>query len=271
MNHAARRILAAGAATAALALSAAPAFAAAEPTPATAQSYQVNNLIANGKPVTPNLKGPAQSPVYTAAHMPSATATSVGEPGMTISGRANASTGLVYPTVEMSAPSTDYAGTVRVAVAGPVAGTTGINTLSTSAADLEVRCTSDAVGHANGAVSIASAVPILPTTTPAPNTTVHIGANKDITVVYNEQKTLANGQLQVTGMHVYYNVPDSGAAGSGAVTGDIAYGVVACGNAETAQAADEAAQVPLASAGAVGLVGIGALTGAATLVRRRTR
>lgn len=90
-------------------------------------------------------------------------------------------------------------------------------------------------------------------------------------VVWNEQTTLTNGQLQVVGMHTYYNVADRGLLGSGPVTGDVKLGIVTCGADHTAPVQDIPVADPsvLAATGVAGLAAFGVFGVFSTLRRRQ--
>lgn len=166
----------------------------------------------------------------------------LGKIGLTGSGRANISTGLQYVEAQSYADS-PYHTRAYVKLAAPVTGTTRAQTYSASSSVLRVQCLSDAKGTPSGSVQIDASVPAGIGNMPAPGTTVYYTGGKpfgttaptdkwEIKVVWNEQTTLANGQLQVIGMHTYYNVPKK--LLSEAITGDVALGIVTCGKVTNA-------------------------------------
>ncbi len=203
---------------------------------------------------------------------------SVPSVGLTVSGRANISTGLQYGQATQLGDN-PYATTASVRLDAPVTGVTGIPTYSASSATLQVQCVSDASGTPSGSVRISGSVPAGINQTPTPGTTMYFAKNRpagttqklpnwEMKVVWNEQTTLANGQLQVVGMHAYYNVADRGLLGSGPVTGDVKLGIVTCGADHTAPVQDIPVADPsvLAATGVAGLAAFGILS---TLRRRR--
>lgn len=253
------RVAAVSAAAAALVLAGMPAFAADAPGALEVQGWSYD-YTANGRNHTDAAK------VFS-----SIGTTASGSPlvGTTMFGRVNGSTGLYYPKVTKQ---DGFAAQGSVSIHAPVAGTTGVPTLTTSAGSLQVRCTVDAEGNPDASVKATATVPHSSFSTMPVNHTVVvknklIEPESSMTVVYNEQKTLPDGRLQVVGMHVKFDVKDSGLAGSGPVTGDIRYGIVTCGKVTNA----EETPVPLAPAGlAGGVLGLSALIGGGYAVRRRT-
>ena len=253
------RITVIGAATAALVLTGMPALAADAPGALEVQGWSYD-YTANGRNHTD------ASEVFSSVGK-----TANGAPlvGTTMSGRVNGSTGLYYPSVTKQ---DGYAAKGSVSIDAPVAGTTGVPTLTTSAGKLQVQCTVDAKGTPTASVQATATVPVSSFSTMPVNHTVVLKGkgnqrNSMMTVTYNEQKTLPDGRLQVTGMHVQYDVAHSKVPGSGPVDGDIRYGVITCGKVTNA----EETPVPIAPAGlAGGVLGLSALLGGAYAVRRRT-
>jgi len=199
--------------------------------------------------------------------------------GLTLSGRVNASTGLYYPKTTAFDPADPYRGSASVSFDAPVVGTTGIPTYTTSASRLKVQCDVDSEGNPTASVQAAATVPTgLPSPVPAGHTVVLKSADlkdqRDVKVVYNEQTRLADGRLQVTGMHVVFDVPEqvgplgNPIAGSGAVQGDLRLGTITCG--KVTNAPEEAVPVAPASV-AGGVLGLAALAGSAAVLRRRNR
>lgn len=213
----------------------------------------------------------------------SATANSVDKPvsnagagnvGLTVSGRANISTGLQYVEAEQYADSA-YRSRSYVKLAAPVTGVTGAQTYSASTSVLRVQCLSDAKGTATGSVQMAGSVPAGLGNMPVPGTTVYynranvFGTTKAISdwemkVVWNEQNRLSDGRLQVVGMHTYYNVPKKML--SEAITGDVALGVVTCGKVNNAA---DPEGVPVADPKLAGGAAVLALAGGFIALRRR--
>lgn len=235
MKRSISRLLGATAVVTVTGLAAAPlALAAAGPGAATATGWtlgvQTSPFSSSGTAATANS---ATNPVTDAG---------LGKIGLTGSGRANISTGLQYVEAQSYADS-PYHTRAYVKLAAPVTGTTRAQTYSASSSVLRVQCLSDAKGTPSGSVQIDASVPAGIGNMPAPGTTVYYTGGKpfgttaptdkwEIKVVWNEQTTLANGQLQVIGMHTYYNVPKK--LLSEAITGDVALGIVTCGKVTNA-------------------------------------
>lgn len=253
------RTTAIGAATAAVVLAGMPAFAADAPGALEVQGWSYDYTVGS-KPNT------GASEIFSSVGK---TANGAPLTGVTLSGRVNASTGLYRPSVTKQ---DGFASTGSVVIDAPVAGTTGVPTLTASAGRLEVTCSVDAKGNPTASVKAPATVPRLRTSTPAPNTEVVVkdeilAPESQMTVTYNEQTTLPDGRLQVVGMHVRYDVKAHNISRSNAVKGDIRYGIVTCGKVTNA----EETPVPLAPAGlAGGVLGLSALLGGAYAVRRRT-
>lgn len=270
MKRSISRLLGASAVVAATGLAAAPLAVAADgPGAATATGWalavQTTPFSSIGTPATANS---ATNPVPSAG---------IGKIGLTGSGRANISTGLQYVEAQAYADS-PYHTRSAVRLAAPVTGTTGAQTYSASVSTLTVQCLSDAKGVPVGSVQMAASVPAGLSNTPAPNTTVYYSGGKpfwtatpidkwEMKVVFNEQTTLANGQLRVVGMHTYYNVPKKMA--SAAIGGDVELGIVTCGKVTDAK---DPEPIPVADPTLAGGAAALALAGGTgyLITRRRT-
>lgn len=245
------------------------AFAADGPGPATATGW-VNNVS------TPHISVVGTPLAYDSVKKPQAS-DSTPAVGLTITGHANASTGLQYGQATQLGKQA-YATKAFVQLDAPVVGTVGAPTYSASVAQMRVQCVSDAEGTPSGSVQVAASVPVGLAKMPAPGTTVYFGPDHlagtttaiddwEMKVVYNEQSRTANGQLKVVGMHAYYNVAARLVAKP--ITGDLALGVVTCGKVNDAPKpeATPVADPTIASAGA----GLALLGGFVALRRRNTR
>lgn len=271
MNRTMRRRACAVAAAAVAATTVAPAaFAADGPGVATAKGWELA-VQANSTSVSPF----GTSMYFNSATNPQVT-TAGPTVGLTVSGRVNISTGLQYARAAQTGSAYETAAFVQLDA--PVTGTVGIPTLSSSVSRLQVSCTSDAAGLPTGVVDTRLPVPAGLPTKPAPDTTYYFSLWRpfgttaffkdwQMKVVFNEQTTLANGQLQVVGMHTYYKVADTGLAGSGPITGDVKLGIVTCGKVNDANPPEA---IPLADPKlAGGLAGAALLVGAFAARRRQ--
>lgn len=270
MNRSIARLVGATAAAGLAGLAAVPAaFAADGPGVATASGWTLNVTTS---PMSVSPFGTSQ----TADSKDHPVASATGKVGLTVSGRANISTGLQYVEAQQY-PQSAYKNRAYVQLDVPVTGTTGAQTYSASTSFVRATCLSDAQGTPSGSTEISAVVPALLGIGhfPAAGTTVYFDKNHvfgtrtpldtwEMKVVWNEQSRLANGQLRVVGMHTYYNVPKK--ALSAAITGDVALGIVTCGKVNDAP---DPQPIPVADPTLAGGAAAVALVGGYFALRRR--